>query len=327
MIPSLSICINNKCNFKCNYCSKDIFNLAIGENPLATKGNLKDGDLIKIIDLFISKGLNVFRLTGGEPFMSPNRVFKIIDFLSNNNESKIILNTNGSLLQSFYIDKLASIKNLKLKISLDTLQEKKYRAITGSNSLSLVKKNISEAVQKGILVEINCVVTKGNINEIMNIWDYCKANGVYLKLLDLYNRSSRFWNDNFVSLSDIETLLDTSEMEKSIETLSFDRGIPMRVYTLNDPRFTTGKIKLTIKDMYAGSTYLKYCKTCDKFPCGEGVFTIILDEDGRIFWCHKNSNVVASFNNDSDEFYSNISELLIKYNDSFMHNANFHVQH
>ncbi len=229
MIPSMSICINNRCNLTCTYCQKGLPG-AICENPLPTRGLLSVEDLCRIVEIALDEGISVFRITGGEPFLTPIKVFAVMDVLSARGSSaQILINTNAALLRKSHLERLSNFPRMKLKVSLDSLEERRFAVICGQNSLKAVTTVIQEAVLRGIHVEVNCVVTRSNVHELSDLWDFCKDQGASLKLLDLYERDKEYWNAQYQPMRDIVSDLTLADFLCKTKCLSSGRGIPMLV--------------------------------------------------------------------------------------------------
>jgi cyclic pyranopterin phosphate synthase len=74
---------------KCEYCP------TYGENWEVTHNMLPITDLLKILHVSVDFGLTTFRISGGEPFLYPERIFQILTKLNQIGVKDIVLNTNG----------------------------------------------------------------------------------------------------------------------------------------------------------------------------------------------------------------------------------------
>src|ERR1035441_9517504 len=61
VIHDLRVSITDRCNYKCVYCRTGEFGAQYPELPIA--------DYLRLIKIFVSLGIEKFRLTGGEPLL------------------------------------------------------------------------------------------------------------------------------------------------------------------------------------------------------------------------------------------------------------------
>ncbi len=116
-------------------------------------------------------GIRRFKLTGGEPTLRPDLV-EIVRRLgrlahphsSHSSDGDISLTTNGQLLAGM-ASELRSAGLDRVTVSVDSLQQGRFRAITRTGDLNAVMRGLEAALAAGFSsVKINCVVMKG-INE------------------------------------------------------------------------------------------------------------------------------------------------------------------
>jgi cyclic pyranopterin phosphate synthase len=118
----------------------------------------------------VGLGISKVRITGGEPLVRKG----VYDFLKRLTKIKrlldISLTTNGVLLKD-NINKIKSAGIKRINISLDTLNRKKYKKITGYDFFNQVWEGIKLAQKMGFdPVKINVVALKGiNHDELPDI--------------------------------------------------------------------------------------------------------------------------------------------------------------
>ena len=167
-IRSLRFSIMNRCNLNCIYCHAEGEEYSGGE-PLSA-------ELIIAIARVASRYYNIRRVkfSGGEPLMRddlPAIVQAIRVFMDD-----ISLTTNGTLLSSRAAE-LADSGLDRVNISLDSLREERYDAITRTrNNLSRVIDGIYTAIDAGLTpVKLNMVLLKGvNDNEIEDMIEFVR---------------------------------------------------------------------------------------------------------------------------------------------------------
>ncbi len=129
-----------RCNARCDFC--DIWK---------TKTDFSDElTLAEIKNIFKQlKGIDVLRITGGEPFLRSD-LAEVINFIDQNNQPYIIhLTTNGILTDRIVstLKNINSLEKIHIKISIDSLAEKhdKHRGVPGA--FDRIVKTIEELVE------------------------------------------------------------------------------------------------------------------------------------------------------------------------------------
>lgn len=172
--------LHNACNYECIMCggkwSSLIRKNREGLAPLAMRYDSKFVDQLEefIPHLFITNFL------GGEPFIIPlyyeiwNRIAKI------NNNVKINITTNGSILNEKVKRLLSCTKNVNIICSLDSLNSKTYSYIRRNGSLETVLNNLSYFLKCGALKGITFNPMIQNWHNIPSIISYCKKHHLQL---------------------------------------------------------------------------------------------------------------------------------------------------
>src|ERR1700712_2950290 len=160
-ISYLRVSVTDRCDLRCFYCmSEDMTFL-----PKADLLTLEELD--RLCTAFIAKGVRKLRLTGGEPLVRRN-VMSLVRSLSRHLDSgalnELTLTTNGSQLARF-AGELADCGVRRINVSLDTLDPKKFRAITRWGDLDKVLAGIEDARTAGIAVKINAVALKNTTDD------------------------------------------------------------------------------------------------------------------------------------------------------------------
>ncbi len=123
-------------------------------------------EVIALAKVFVGMGVNKIRVTGGEPLIKKD-IENILTQLSALPVS-LSLTTNGILIDR-YIDLFQRIGLNDINISIDSLNEDRFNAITKRNYFERVMANIHLAIERGLNVKLNVVLMKGtNEDEILN---------------------------------------------------------------------------------------------------------------------------------------------------------------
>lgn len=127
---------------------------------LAHSDLLSYEELLRIVRLAVSLGMNKIRLTGGEPLVRKG-ILHFIESLSKvEGLDQIRLTTNGVLLQKYGQD-LFRYGVRHINVSLDSLNRDKFKKITGKDYFDEVWKGLMLADELGFGVKINVVAMKG----------------------------------------------------------------------------------------------------------------------------------------------------------------------
>ena len=159
-VSYLRVSVTDRCDFRCVYCMSENMNFL----PKADLLTLEELD--RLCSAFISRGVKKLRLTGGEPLVRKG-IMTLVESLSRHLKTgaleELTLTTNGSQLAKYASD-LARHGVKRINVSVDTLDEAKFRQITRWGELSKVLGGIKAAQDAGLHVKLNAVALKG-VNE------------------------------------------------------------------------------------------------------------------------------------------------------------------
>ncbi len=199
-ILSLRITLTNRCNVNCLYCHHD--------GMVKSKDEMTADELYTICKVAKNIGVKKIRLSGGEPLLKKD-IVESVRKISSLGFKDISMTTNGILLEKYAQDLKDAGLN-RVNVSLDTLNRETFEFITQKDYLEDAKKGILKAVEVGLYpVKINMVIMKDiNQNEIDDMFEFCKGNGIVLQLIELIESEScdddKFSADYHYKLDDIE---------------------------------------------------------------------------------------------------------------------------
>jgi cyclic pyranopterin phosphate synthase len=150
-IDYLRVSVTDRCNLRCVYCMPEA-----GVTPVAHGEILTYEEIIRICECASHLGVRKIKLTGGEPLVRRGLPALVHALKELPLIEQVTLTTNGVLLCDF-IDELADAGLDAVNISLDTLDEQRYEAITRRPGLNRALMAISRALEKNITVKINIV--------------------------------------------------------------------------------------------------------------------------------------------------------------------------
>ena len=256
-INYLRLSITDLCNYRCVYCMD-----SDGVKKLEHSDILSIEELINISKIAVECGINKIRLTGGEPLVRKG-VLQLCEGLKTiNGLEELVLTTNGAKLSEMAGD-LKSVGVDRINISLDTLNEDKFKKITRIGCLEEVLKGIEEAIKVGFKdIKLNVVLMAGiNDDEIEDFVALTKNNEVSVRFIELMpigpckdHYDERFISNNIV----IEKIPDLRFVRKD--------GVA-NIYKLEDSVGTVGLIS-PITDIF--------CEQCNRLR---------VTADGRLLPC------------------------------------------
>lgn len=138
-----------------------------GIRYLPKKELLSFEEIERLIGILAPLGISKIRLTGGEPFVRTDLIQLIRTIVKIPGVKDLHLTTNGVLLAP-YVKELKSLGIASVNLSMDTLNDNRFREITRRNDFDKVKRTFDELIVHDIPVKINCVVMEGkNIEDIV----------------------------------------------------------------------------------------------------------------------------------------------------------------
>ena len=142
-ITYLRISITDRCNYRCRYCMPDGGIEKCAHGDICSLEELRD-----MAAAAVRCGVRKIRVTGGEPLVRRGAVDFCRMLAEIPGVEELCLTTNGSLLA----EQAAALREAgvtHLNISLDTLKEERFRAITRLGTLSDVLRGIEAAERAG----------------------------------------------------------------------------------------------------------------------------------------------------------------------------------
>ena len=196
-VDYLRISITDLCNLRCIYCMGEKGVEKFSHEEIISPERIKE-----IVESSVKLGIKKVRLTGGEPLVRKG-LFDIIKMIKSiDGIEEICLTTNGVTLKEM----AKSLKEAgvdRLNISLDTLDEEKYRRITRNGDLKNVLEGIDEAKKVGFKnTKVNCVLIGGfNDDEIENFAKFAVDNSLVVRFIELMpiGESENFPKESFIS--------------------------------------------------------------------------------------------------------------------------------
>lgn len=195
-ISYMRISVTDLCNSRCQYCMPDG-----GVDKKCYSEILSYEEIINITKAAAKFGISKIRLTGGEPLVRRN----IVELCRGINEiegiEEICITTNAILLKPM-AQELWDAGVRRLNISMDSLNEEKYREITRNGDLNKALEGLHEAIKLGFSIKLNCVLIGGfNDDEIIDMVNLTKDHDIQVRFIELMQigETANWSKDKFMS--------------------------------------------------------------------------------------------------------------------------------
>lgn len=222
-------------------------------------------EVVILAKKFVELGVKKIRLTGGEPFLRKD-AGEIIARLA---ELPVDLGvtTNGILLDRF-IDQIKTL-NIKLNVSLDSLQKERNFKIVKRDYFDRIMQNINAAVEQGIIPSMNCVLMAGvNEEEIIDFVELTKDTGLRVRFIEFMPFNGNQWQlDKCVSHESVLQRVYDYYGRDNVEALPLDANHVAENFKIKNYRGTFGLISTVTKP---------FCSDCNR---------IRLTADGQLKNC------------------------------------------
>ncbi len=200
--------ITSSCNHKCRHCY-NFWKHQANENTSNSSLSMKN--IERIFNQLGKEMIISSTITGGEPFMFPERVFYALE-KSMELGIKTDINSNLTLLDGEMISRLSMFNNLSILTSLLSFKEKEHDFLTSKNgSYKKVVENIRLCAEKGIKVSVNMVLCRENMGHIYETAVLAKNLGArtFCASRAVPPLGSRDFNSYAISTLDLMSSLDS----------------------------------------------------------------------------------------------------------------------
>ncbi|MEQ1769798.1 MAG: GTP 3',8-cyclase MoaA [Devosia sp.] len=180
-ISYLRISVTDRCDLRCVYCMSEHMEF------LPKKDVLSFEEIDAVAGAFIARGTKRIRLTGGEPLVRRD-IMQLVEqlgtYIGPDGLEELTMTTNGTQLRR-YAQRLAAAGMKRINVSLDTLDEARFRTITRRGRLADTLDGIDAAVEAGLKIKINMVAMRGvNDDEIESMMAWAHGRGFGLTLIE-----------------------------------------------------------------------------------------------------------------------------------------------
>ena len=258
----MRVSLTDRCNLRCTYCMPHDF-----AAWLPSKDLLSTDELIELIEVAVSQGIDEIRLTGGEPMLRPDIVEIVSRISSIKNAPKLSMTTNGLVLAKL-AKPLVDAGLRRINISLDTLDREVFKKMTHRDRIDDVFAGIAAAKEAGLLpVKINTVLLRGvNDGEAVSLLKWALAEDLNLRFIEqMPLDAGGIWNREQLITAD-EIFAQLSE-HYELTPVEYRGSAPAEEFLINGGPATVGII---------GSVSRPFCGACDR---------IRITSDGQLRSC------------------------------------------
>lgn len=191
----LRISLTDACNLKCLYCMPDLYHKCMLKEHL-----MSVDEIYQISKIFVEKGVNKIRLTGGEPLVRKD-FGQILSSLATL-PVELTLTTNGILIDKYL--ELFKVKGIcSVNVSLDSLNRDTFKQITKFDAFDKVWGNIKLLLKNDFHVKINVVAMENTVlNELDSFIQLTKKLPLHVRLIEFMPFAGNQWNSSKVITSE-----------------------------------------------------------------------------------------------------------------------------
>ena len=289
-IDYMRISVIDSCNLNCYYC-----NPCKNNEQCRAVNMLSVKRVLCIVRAATRLGITHFRLTGGEPLLHPQIDEMVSQIKKIPGVRSVSLTTNAVLLAQ-HAKQLKEAGIDSINVSLDTIDASEYEHITKKPLLHKVEHGIDAAIECGIRVKINVVLTPQT--DVVALTRYASKKGTDIRFIEMMPVGEGHTNG-------------VEPYEKVVGALLEVYGTPCHIDTENREEINSGYNnadngpaeyyifpELDIRVGLIQAIHGKFCDTCNR---------IRVTADGRLMPC-LGSSVTMDLLPDSCDFTDDLEK-------------------
>ncbi len=178
-VDYVRISVTDRCDFRCVYCMAEEMTFLPRESIMSIE------EIHLVARAFVELGVSRIRLTGGEPLVRRGLVDNLHHIGRLKGLDELLITTNGSqLVRHAKALKNAGVK--RLNVSVDSLDEDKFKAMTRTGKLPQVLQGINAAIEEGFeRIKINAVVMRGsNDDEVLDLVEFARDKAIDIAFIE-----------------------------------------------------------------------------------------------------------------------------------------------
>lgn len=261
-ISYLRISVTDRCDLRCRYCMAERMQF-LPKNQVLTLE-----EIALLADLFVARGIDRIRLTGGEPLIRRDigDLVRRIGRHLGAGLNELTLTTNGTRLTE-HAAMLADSGVRRINVSLDSRDPARFAHVTRGGRIEQVLDGLDAARAAGLAIKINMVALKGvNDDEILPMLRWCGEQGFDLTLIETMplGDTGEDRTDHYLPLTQVADMIRADHM---LTPLDHRTGGPARYHAVDGMGIKLGLITPLTQN---------FCADCNR---------IRMTCEGKIFMC------------------------------------------
>ena len=265
-VTYVRLSVTDRCDLRCVYCMSEDMTFVPREQLLTLE------EMSRIGKAFVELGVNKIRISGGEPLTRRNiiSVFESLGQLDGLND--LTITTNATLLEK-YAQPLKDAGVTRINVSLDTLDEARFKKITRIGKLEKTMSGIDAALKVGFQkVKLNSVIMKDyNDDEINALVEFVRGRGMDISFIEEmplgeigdHDRADTYYSSDKI----LSKLQETYDLTATEETT----GGPAKYFRFNDSESRIGFISPHSHN---------FCEDCNRVRVtAEGMLLLCLGQE------------------------------------------------
>lgn len=246
-ITYMRVSVTDRCNLRCVYCMPEK-----GVEKRSHVDIMRYEDILKVVKASAVLGINKIRYTGGEPLILKDIDKLIYETTKIPGIQDIAITTNAMILTDMAEElKKAGLK--RVNISLDTLDEKKFKYLTRGGDISKVISAIEKCIKIGLTpVKINTVVIRGvNDSEILDLANLTRELPVNVRFIELMpiGQGEKLYEKGAIFSDEIRSMIP------GLTALKHKEGSTASIYKIKNSKGTVG---------FISPLSCKFCSSCNR---------------------------------------------------------------
>lgn len=262
-INYLRISLTDACNLRCVYCMPEHMKFRPRHELMS------DEEILFLVRVGASLGVDKIRLTGGEPTIRPGVVDLVREIAAVPGIKDLAMTTNGLLLDKL-AGPLADAGLTRVNISIDTLDAEKFHRITRWGKIEDVWRGIEAAEAAGLTpIKLNSVVTRhfNDEDDVVALARLTLERDWEVRFIEMmpFGEVTDFQQTNIVSFREIREKVES--VFGPLEEATYDFVDPSRPFRIPDAPGTLG---------FISSVTEPFCQGCGR---------VRLTADGKLRLC------------------------------------------
>ncbi len=178
-LRNLRLSVTDRCNLRCSYCMPEAEYAWLPREDI-----LHFEEIERLVDVFVSLGVDKLRLTGGEPLLRREVPDLVRRLSSRPGIADLAMTTNGVLLAA-HVGALKDAGLHRMTVSLDTLDPARFKALTRYDELDRVLAGIAAAAPLFTGLKLDTVVIRGvNDDELVALIEFARGHGAEVRFIE-----------------------------------------------------------------------------------------------------------------------------------------------